>query len=86
MLILLTASLATTAPLLAIWLGDAQQHRIPLLSCWPPSTSRSAGGRSRTARTTSSSHDDGVVRCRLRQRRLERRHRTPTSRAATRTP
>ena len=28
MLILLLASFATTAPLMAIWLGDAQQHRI----------------------------------------------------------
>ena len=28
MLILLTAALATTAPCLAIWLGDAQHHRI----------------------------------------------------------
>jgi hypothetical protein len=28
MLILLIASFATTAPLMAIWLGDAQQHRI----------------------------------------------------------
>ena len=28
MLILLTASLATTAPCIAIWLGDAQHSRI----------------------------------------------------------
>ena len=28
MTILLIASLATTVPCLAIWLGDAQQHRI----------------------------------------------------------
>ena len=28
MLILLIASFATTAPLMAIWLGDEQHHRI----------------------------------------------------------
>jgi hypothetical protein len=28
MLILLTAALATTAPLVAIWLGDAQRRRV----------------------------------------------------------
>ena len=27
-MMLLIASFATTAPLMAIWLGDAQQHRI----------------------------------------------------------
>ena len=28
MLILLTAALTSTVPCIAIWLGDAQQHRI----------------------------------------------------------
>ena len=55
MTILLIASLATTAPLIGIWLGEAQLLARPFLSCWPPTTSRSAGGPSPTARATSSS-------------------------------